>query len=98
MALKLIPPDGKRYKTYFIRGTVTKGRRIFESTGTAKFREAKLILEKFERDRLNGKLGLKVASFPDMAVRYVEDTTPGTTQREIIIGRENRDGSLVPVC
>jgi integrase len=96
MALKLIPPDGKKYKCFYIRGTVAKGRRIFESTGTAKRREAQLILDKYEKDRLNGKLGLKISPFVDMAVGYVADRNPGTTQRNAIIGAENKDGSLRP--
>jgi integrase len=99
MALKLIPPGwrgGKEYKHFYIRGTISKGRRIFESTGTAKFREAKLILDKYEKERLNGKLGLKVKSFADAAVDYVEDCKITGTQRDAIIGANNRDGSLRP--
>jgi integrase/recombinase XerD len=94
--LKLIPPDGKKYKCYYIRGTIAKGRRIFESTGFTKFSQAKQVLDKYEKDRLNGKLDLKIASFADMAVKYIEDVNPGQSQRDAIIGVDNKDGSLRP--
>ena len=94
--LKLIPPDGKKYKCYYIRGTIAKGRRIFESTGTAKRREAELIFEKKQKDWLNGKLDLHVKSFADAWVDYIEDINPGQSQREAVIGADNKDGSLRP--
>jgi integrase/recombinase XerD len=94
--LKLIPPDGKKYKCYYIRGTIAKGRRIFESTGTAKRREAELIFEKKQKDWLNGKLDLHVKTFADACVDYIEDINPGQSQREAVIGADNTDGSLRP--
>ena len=94
--LKLIPPNGNR-KTYFVRGTdpVTH-RRIDQTTKTADFKAAKQVLANLERDLLNGLLNRKVASFPKMAVEYIEARDPGTCQREAIIGRENRDGTISP--
>ena len=94
--LKLIPPNGNR-KTYFVRGTdpVTH-RRIDQTTKTADFKTAKQVLVNLERDLLNGLLNRKVASFPKMAVEYIEARDPGTCQREAIIGRENRDGTISP--
>jgi integrase len=96
LVLKLGPPNGSR-KTYFVRGTdpVTH-RRIDQTTKTADYKTAKLVLNKLNKDLLNGILSRKVASFPEMAVEYIEARDPGTCQREAIIGRENRDGAISP--
>jgi hypothetical protein len=94
--LELKPPKGKR-KTYFVRGTdpVTH-RRIDQTTKTANYAEAKQILNKLNKDLLNGILGRKVASFVEMAAEYVEAKNPGASQRDVILGWERADGSIGP--
>ena len=94
--LELKPPKGKR-KTYFVRGTdpVTH-RRIDQTTKTANYAEAKQILNKLNKDLLNGILGRKVASFVEMAAEYVEARNPGASQRDVILGWERADGSIGP--
>jgi hypothetical protein len=92
----LKPPSGDR-KTYYVRGTdpVTH-RRIDQTTKTANFAEAKQVLNKLNKDLLNGILGRKVSSFPEMAAEYVEAKNPGASQRDVILGRERADGSIGP--
>src|SRR5215472_10511716 len=94
--LKLIPPNGNR-KTYYVRGTdpVTH-RRIDQTTKTANYAEAKQVLNKLNKDLLNGILGRKVASFAEMAAEYIEARNPGVSQTEAIIGGERADGSISP--
>jgi hypothetical protein len=77
------PPKPPKYKCWYIRGTIQKGRRIFESTGTTRRREAQLVLDKFENDRLNGKLGRKVQSFAKAAEAYIESVKPSTRQCQV---------------
>ena len=79
--LELKPPKGKR-KTYYVRGTdpVTH-RRIDQTTKTANYAEAKQVLNKLNKDLLNGILGRKVASFVEMAAEYVEAKTLGLAAR-----------------
>src|SRR5215472_17407620 len=94
--LELKPPKGKR-KTYYVRGTepVTH-RRIDQSTGTAVRKIAKQIRDKIEKDLLNGLLGRKVISFPEIAVEYVEAVNPGPTARDVILGWQRVDGTIGP--
>ena len=94
--LKLIPPKGNR-KTYYVRGTdpVTH-RRIDQSTGTSVYKIAKQIRDKIEKDLLNGLLGRKVISFPEIAVEYVEAVNPGPTARDVILGWQRTDGTIGP--
>jgi integrase len=94
--LELKPPKGKR-KTYYVRGTdpVTH-RRIDQTTKTANYAEAKQVLNKLNKDLLNGILGRKVASFVEMAAEYVEAKNPGASQRDVILGWERADGSIGP--
>ena len=94
--LELKPPKGKR-KTYFVRGTdpVTH-RRIDQTTKTANYAEAKQVLNKLNKDLLNGILDRKVASFVEMAAEYVEARNPGASQRDVILGWERADGSIGP--
>jgi integrase len=94
--LKLIPPNGNR-KTYYVRGTepVTH-RRIDQSTGTAVHKIAKQIRDKLEKELLNGLLGRKVISFPEIAVQYVEAVNPGPTARDVILGWQRADGTIGP--
>jgi integrase len=94
--LDLKPPKGKR-KTYYVRGTdpVTH-RRIDQSTGTAIYKVAKQIRDKLEKDLLNGLLGRKVISFPEIAVQYVEAVNPGPTARDVILGWQRADGTIGP--
>src|SRR6516165_8468900 len=94
--LKLFPPKGNR-KTYYIRGTdpVTH-RRIDQSTGTAVYKIAKQIRDRLEKELLNGLLGRKVISFPEIALQYVEAVNPGPTARDVILGWQRADGTIGP--
>src|SRR5262249_60748579 len=96
--LKLIPPKGNR-KTYYIRGTdpVTH-RRIDQSTGTAVYKIAKQIRARLEKELLNGLLGRKGNSFPEIPVPYVEEVEPGPTDRRVLTECQRDDAPHRPFC
>ena len=96
--LKLIPPTPGRSSFYRIWGTdKATGRRIDTTTGLTTKREAEAVLEKLQRDILNGILGRPTRGFTEAAVEYVESRKPIGSQRDAIIGRIRKtDGEISP--
>jgi integrase len=97
MPLTLVPPRKGKSPNYRIRGTI-RSRYLDETTGTSDRDIAEAIRIKRESQLLNESVfGARASrTFAEAAVGYVEAIAPTGTQREAVIGRIRRDGSLGP--
>jgi len=97
MPLTLVAPREGRSRNYRIRGTV-RGINIDETTGTASRELADAIRIKREAALLDESVFGPRASrtFAEAAVSYVEAKQPRGLQRDYVIGRPRKDGSLSP--
>jgi integrase len=97
MPLTLVPPRKGKSPNHRIRGTV-RGISIDETTGTADKSLADAYRIKREGQILNESVfGARASrTFAEAAVMYVETVNPTGTQRDAIIGRERKDGTITP--
>lgn len=101
MPLKLVPPRKGLSRNYRIRGTVKAGdksRYLDETTGVANERIATTIRIKREAEILKELVfGVRTShSFAEAAVEYVEAKKVTGPQRDAVIGRRRRDGTVGP--
>lgn len=91
MPLKLVT----RGRYYYLRGTVC-GQYIYETTGLTGEQEAEAVRIKREAEILERSVYGPAATvtFREAAVVYCETVAPSGTQRDIILGRKTKDGSL----
>src|SRR5260370_284387 len=97
MPLTLVPPREGRSRNWSIRGTV-RGSYISETTGVASRELAEAIRIKRENQLLEESVFGARASrrFAEAVIEYIEATKPRGTQRDMLIGRVRRDGSVAP--
>jgi integrase len=101
MPLTLVAPRKGLSPNYRIRGTVkagVKSRYIDETTGVANRQLAEQIRIKREAEILQELIhGVRAShSFAEAAVEYIEDVKPTGPQRDAIIGRSRKDGTVGP--
>jgi integrase len=97
MPLTLVPPRKGKSQNYRIRGTV-RGRYINETTGAANRALAEAIRIKREEQLLQESVfGTRASrTFNEAAIGYIEAVAPTGTQRDMVIGRIRRDGTIAP--
>lgn len=97
MPLKLVAPRRGRSPNWRIRGTV-RGISVDETTGTSDRDLAEAIRIKREAAILERSIfGERVGrTFAETAIAYVETVQPAGTQRDAVIGRQRKDGSITP--
>jgi len=97
MPLTLVPPRKGKSPNYRVRGTI-RGRYINETTGTSSRELAEAIRIKREAQLLQESVfGARASrTFNEAAIGYIEAVSPTGTQRDMVIGRIRKDGSITP--
>jgi integrase len=101
MPLTLVNPRPGRSPNFGMRGTVNAGKKskyINETTGVANRKLASQIRTKREAEIIEELIhGTKPShTFAEAAVEYVETVKPTGPQRDAVIGRPRRDGTVSP--